>query len=288
MKRILTIQDISCLGKCSITIALPVLSAMGVETVILPTALLSNHTLFPEYTKLDLSGQMLPIADMWKRNGVHFDAIYTGYLGTPELIDETARVIDMFRDENTLVFIDPVMGDNGKLYRGFSEDYASRNRKLCGTADLIMPNITEACLMTGAKYRETYDESYLRELCIRLCETGAKMTVLTGASLLEGKTGVYGMDSRTGEIFFYQNDKVGAMFHGTGDLFSSTVIGEIMHGKDWKDAMKIAASRALADLISDEDLNENYIIPAAFDPRVKDSVAKAVYEAAKESGVARI
>ena len=248
MKRILTIQDISCLGKCSITIALPVLSAMGIETVILPTALLSNHTLFPEYTKLDLGEQMLPAASLWKKYGARFDAIYTGYLGTMDEIEKAASVIDLFREDDTLVFVDPVMGDNGKLYRGFSDEYAVWNAKLCAKADIVVPNITEACLMTGIAYRESYDESYLKDLSFRLCETGAKMAVITGASLSEGKTGVYGMDARTGKTFQYQNDKVSVSYHGTGDLFASTAVGALIRGRSVCDAMKLAADHT-ADTI---------------------------------------
>ena len=241
MKRILTIQDISCLGKCSITIALPVLSAMGIETVILPTALLSNHTLFPEYTKMDLEEQMMPSALMWKKNGVRFDAIYTGYLGSVREIEKTAAIIDLFREEDTLVFVDPVMGDNGKLYRGFSDDYAAQNTLLCAKADIVVPNITEACLMTGVSYRESYDESYLNELCRRLCGMGAGMAVITGASLTAGRTGVYGMDARTGKTFTYQNDKISTSYHGTGDLFASTAVGALLRGFPVGRAMKIDA-----------------------------------------------
>ena len=248
MKRILTIQDISCLGKCSITIALPVLSAMGIETVILPTALLSNHTLFPEYTKLDLEEQMMPSALMWKKNGVHFDAIYTGYLGSAREIEKTAAIIDLFREKDTLVFVDPVMGDNGKLYRGFADDYAARNTLLCSKADIVVPNITEACLLTGVSYRESYDERYLNELCSRLCGSGAKMAVITGASLTDGRTGVYGMDARTGKTFVYQNDKISTSYHGTGDLFASTAVGALLRGFSVSEAMRTAADHT-ADTI---------------------------------------
>ncbi|MBQ7681345.1 MAG: phosphomethylpyrimidine kinase, partial [Oscillibacter sp.] len=139
MKRILTIQDISCLGKCSITIALPVLSAMGVETVILPTAVLSTHTMFKNFTVKDLTDQLLPIANHWKSEHVHFDAIYTGYLGSAEEIDIAKRVFDMFRDEDTLLFVDPVMGDNGKLYPAFDMAYAALNAGLCKGTDIIVP-----------------------------------------------------------------------------------------------------------------------------------------------------
>ena len=241
MKRILTIQDISCVGKCSITIALPVLSAMGIETAILPTALLSTHTMFPEYTKIDLEEQLIPIAEMWQKNDVKFDAIYTGYLGSIGEIEKTIAIIDRFREKDTVVFTDPVMGDHGKLYRGFSPDYAEQNMKLCAKADLIVPNITEACLMTGTEYRTSYGEDYLYELVSQLCEMGAKKVVITGASLSEGKTGVYGLDAASGETFAYQNEKVSASYHGTGDLFSSVAAGAMVRGIDVRSAMKIAA-----------------------------------------------
>ena len=242
MKRILTIQDISCLGKCSITIALPVISALGTETVILPTAVLSNHTLFKSFTVKDLADQIEPICEKWVEEGVEFDAIYTGYLGTIEQIDMMKELFKTFkRGDDTIVFVDPVMADNGKLYPAFDMDYAMKNAELCACADIIVPNITEASIMTGMEYKEEYDESYIKEMLERLTKLGAQISVLTGVSLSEGKTGVMGYDKKNDEIYCYQNDKIGAMFHGTGDLFSSTVIGEIMKGKSWKDAMRIAA-----------------------------------------------
>ena len=241
MKRVLTIQDISCLGKCSLTIALPVISALGAETVILPTAVLSTHTMFKNFTCKDLSDQIGPIAAHWKSEGVAFDAIYTGYLGTVEQIDQIKELFHNFRGENTMIIVDPVMADNGKLYPAFDMDYVKKNAQLCGEADIIVPNITEAALMTGMEYREEYDEAYLKEMLARLNELGAGISVLTGVSLEKGKTGVMGYERRTGEYYVYQNRRIDAAYHGTGDLFSSTCVGEIMRGKDWRDAMRIAA-----------------------------------------------
>ena len=240
MKRILTIQDISCLGKCSITIALPVLSAMGVETVILPTAVLSTHTMFKNFTVKDLTDQLLPIANHWKSEHVHFDAIYTGYLGSAEEIDIAKRVFDMFRDEDTLLFVDPVMGDNGKLYPAFDMAYAALNAGLCKGTDIIVPNITEACLMTGTEYREVYDREYVVSLLGKLSGLGAKVSVLTGVSLSAGKTGVMGLDS-SGALFEYQNERVDAAYHGTGDLFSSVCVGAVLRGRTLQEAVQIAA-----------------------------------------------
>ena len=241
MKRILTIQDISCLGKCSITVALPVISAMGVETVILPTAVLSTHTMFKNFTVKDLTDQLIPITDHWKSEGVKFDAIYTGYLGSAEEIEIAKRIFDEFGTEDNTIFVDPVMADNGKLYPAFDEAYAAQNATLCGKADVIVPNITEACFMTGMDYREQYDEGYIRELLQKLSALGAKLTVVTGVSLSAGKTGVMGCDSRTGEYFTYQNDRVEASYHGTGDIFSSVCVGALMRGIPMAEAMKIAA-----------------------------------------------
>ena len=241
MKRILTIQDISCFGKCSLTVALPLLSAMGIETAILPTAVLSTHTLFKGFTCRDLSDQLKPITEHWKREGITFDAIYTGYLGTEEEIDTVVGIIESFRNENTLVFVDPAMGDNGKLYPAFDEHYARKNADLCAVADIADPNITEAAFLTGLPYRENYTEEYVRELLLAIAGLGVKTPILTGVSLSEGKTGAMGYDSKEKVFFHYQNDRVPAAYHGTGDIFSSVLAGASVLGIDRTEALKIAA-----------------------------------------------
>lgn len=241
MKRILTIQDISCFGKCSLTVALPILSAMGIETVILPTAVLSTHTLFKDFTCRDLSDQLRPITGHWKKEGITFDAIYTGYLGTEEEIDTVIDIIDEFRNENTLVFVDPAMGDNGKLYPAFNEHYAKKNADLCAVADIADPNITEAAYLTGLPYKESYDEGYVKELLLALADIGTKTPILTGVSLSGGKTGAMGYDSESREFFQYQNDRIPAAYHGTGDIFSSVLAGAFVLGSDRTVALKIAA-----------------------------------------------
>ncbi len=241
MKRVLTVQDISCLGKCSLTIALPVLSVLGSETVILPTAVLSTHTMFKGFTCKDLSDQIEPIKQHWLKEGITFDAIYTGYLGSIAQIDQMKELFRAFRREGMFVFVDPVMADNGRLYAAFNMAYAEKNKELCAEADIIVPNITEAALMTGMDYRETYDESYIRELLSGLRELGAKLSVITGVSLEKGKIGAMGIDRETGETWCYQNRRIDASYHGTGDLFASTFVGELLRGKDWKNAMRIAA-----------------------------------------------
>ncbi len=241
MKRVLSIQDISCLGKCSQTVALPLISAMGVETVMLPTALLSTHTMFKNFTVLDLSDQIVPITDHWKSEGIRFDAIYTGYLGTEEEIDVVMKLIEDFRTPETVVFVDPAMGDNGKLYPAFNEAYAKKNAYLCGIADVIVLNITEAAFMTGMEYKEKYDEAYVKELIQKLTKLGAKISVLTGVSLKEGQTGVMGYDAKKDSWFSYQNEKIARSYHGTGDIFSSVSIGGLMNDLSLKEAFRIAA-----------------------------------------------
>ena len=241
MKRVLTIQDISCLGKCSITIALPLISAMGVETVILPTAVLSTHTMFQNFTVTDLTNALMPIVEHWKKEKVHFDAIYTGYLGSAEEIEIVKTIFRELKSDDTMIFIDPVMADHGKLYPAFDEAYAKLNATLCGEADIIVPNITEACFMTGMEYQETYDEAYILEMLEKLSALGARHSVLTGVSLSEGKTGVYGYDAKEKTHFIYQNDQVDARYHGTGDVFSSVSVGALMRSLPMKEAFAIAA-----------------------------------------------
>ena len=241
MKRIVTIQDISCVGKCSLTVALPIISAMGIETAILPTAVLSTHTMFQNFTCKDLTDQIKPIKSHWEQEHIDFDAVYTGYLGSFEQIDLMKELFDEFKTENNLLFVDPAMADNGKLYPAFDEAFAKHMATLCAKADIIVPNITEAAFMTGMEYRSEYDESYVKEMLERLCALGAKISVLTGVSFEDSKTGVMGYDKENDEYYYYSHDKLPVSFHGTGDIFSSTCVGAMMNGFTWKEAVKIAA-----------------------------------------------
>ena len=242
MKRIVTIQDISCFGKCSLTVALPLISAMGVEAVILPTAVLSTHTGgFKNFTFRDLSEDIPKITNHWKEENIDFDAIYTGYLGSFEQIDQMKAFIDN-RSDGTLAFVDPAMADNGKLYTGFTPEFAKHMGTLCAKADIIVPNLTEASFMLDIPYVESgYDRAYIEDVLKKLADLGAKCAVLTGVELEEGKTGFAMYDSESGEFSYYQNDKIDAKFHGTGDIFSSVAIGGVMRGKSLYDALKLAA-----------------------------------------------
>ncbi|MBR4720786.1 MAG: pyridoxamine kinase [Clostridia bacterium] len=242
MKRIVTIQDISCFGKCSLTVALPIISAMGVEAAILPTAVLSTHTGgFKNFTFRDLSEDITKIFDHWDSENIEFDAIYTGYLGSFEQIDLMKAFIDK-KKGNSLAFVDPAMADNGKLYTGFTPEFANHMLTLCQKADIIVPNITEASFMLDVPYMEEgYDKKYVEDILKKFADMGIKMPVLTGVSLEPDKLGVAMYDSGKDEFFYYFNDKIDAKFHGTGDIFSSVAIGGIMRGMDIKDALKLAA-----------------------------------------------
>ena len=240
MKRIVTIQDISCVGKCSLTVALPIISAIGVETAIIPTAVLSTHTMFKNFTCKDLDDQILPIARHWKSEGITFDAFYTGYLASPQQIDKVMTVITELKQEGNLVIIDPAMADNGKLYPAFGDDFPAEMAKLCATADVVLPNITEACLLTNTPYREAYGPAFVKEVVEKLAAMGAETVVLTGAAF-DGKYGVLVYQKSAKQYYFYEQQKIDAVFHGTGDIFSSTFTGLLVRGEPIENAVQLAA-----------------------------------------------
>lgn len=247
MKRIVSIQDISCLGKCSLTVALPIISAMGVEACVVPTAVLSTHTGgFKGFTFHDLTQEIAPIADHWQKEGISFDAIYTGYLGSFEQIELVSQFFDRFGGDGTLVYVDPAMADDGKLYAGFTPEFAKTMGKLCGKADVIVPNLTEASFMLGIDYvGDDYDEAYIRKILKDLTGLGCKTAVLTGVSLEPGKIGAMAYDSVTDTYSSYYNEKLPVHFHGTGDVFASACVGALMNGRDLAGALKIAVDYTL-------------------------------------------
>lgn len=239
-KRILTIQDISCLGQCSTTVALPILSACGHETCILPSAVLSTHTGgFKDVAIRDLTEDLPRIENHWCREGIAFDAIYTGYLGSIRQIDYVKHIFGSALGPGGKIAVDPAMADHGKLYTGFSMEYVEAMKGLCWLADVILPNITEACLLTGLPYRERYDPSYISDLVRGLRDIGAKTVVLTGVSYREDTTGVLvadGVDTR-----YLSHKRIPRSYHGTGDIFSSAFVGAWMQGNTLYDAAGIAA-----------------------------------------------
>ena len=215
MKRIVSIQDISCFGKCSLTAALPITSAMGIETCVIPTAVLSTHTGsgFEGYTYHDLTSDIPEIANHWKRLRLRLDAICTGYLGSFEQIKIVSDFFDSFTTEENLIIIDPVMGDKGKYYAGFDDNFAHEMRKLCRKADVILPNLTEAALLLDEKYvGEGYDEEYIKNLLVRLSALGSKIVVLTGVSFDDNSQGVMSYNRETGEFSSYFSDNIPGYF----------------------------------------------------------------------------
>ena len=244
-KRILTIQDISCVGQCSLTVALPILSGCGLETAILPSAVLSTHSVgFRDFTFRDLTEDIPAIEHHWQQEGIRFQAVYTGYLGS-------ARQIEMVQDicQNLLVpggkkIVDPAMADRGELYPVFDMDFVQEMKKLVGKGDIVLPNITEASLLTDTEYREEYDEEYICGLVDGIHRLGAGTVVLTGVSYDAQSTGV--LVSEQGKKTYYRHELLDRGCHGTGDVYASSFVGAYMHGKTVPEAARIAADYTLA------------------------------------------
>ncbi len=244
-KRILTIQDISCLGQCSLTVALPILSACGMETCVLPSAVLSTHTAgFTGYTFRDLTDDMPAICRHWVSEGISFDAFYTGYLGSTRQIDYVRDIMTACSRPGALRIIDPACADNGKLYPGFDDAFVASMRTLCADADYILPNITEASLLTGMEYAPTYDEPYIDALLSSLAGLCRGTIVLTGVGYTPETTGV--VVFRNGEKEYYCHEHLNAQCHGTGDVFAASFTGALLRGKRAIDAAAIAADYTVA------------------------------------------
>ncbi len=270
MKRVLTVQDISCVGKCSLTAAIPVISAMGIEVCPLPTAILSNHTAFSSFSFLDLTDKIPEILNEWKKQGFHFDAIYTGYLGSIKQIDLVHKILDEFAQNDTLVVIDPCMADNGKLYTGFSQDFVNQMAKLCGRANVILPNMTEACFLVNQDYDIfTHTNESITKVMAKLLSLGAQQVILKGVEFSKEKIGVAYCSQKLFDNNFSTNEnnmedmniyfhhRYDENFHGTGDVFASAVTGALVLKKDIKDAVKIACD-FVQESIECTLLNPNY------------------------------
>lgn len=252
--KVLTIQDISCVGQCSLTVALPILSAAGVETCILPSAVLSTHTAgFKGFTVRDLTDDMPAIAAHWKKEGIAFDAVYTGYLGSSRQIGYVQDIFRTLRKPGAKTFVDPAMADNGKLYGAFDPAYVEAMKPLCFGADFILPNLTEACLLTGVPYRETYDAAFITDLTDRLHAAGAGTVVLTGVSYQPETTGV--LVSEQGRAQYYKHKRIERVCHGTGDVYASVFVGMFLQGHSAFDAARLAADftvKCIENTVGDE------------------------------------
>ncbi len=263
-KKVLTVQDISCVGQCSLTVALPIISACGAETCVLPSAVLSTHTGgFTGFTFRDLTEDMPAIAAHWQKENITFDAIYTGYLGSTQQIDYVRDLFVTVLKEGGRKVVDPAMADNGKLYVGFDMAFVEAMKGLCGTADILLPNLTEACLLTDMPYREEYDRPYIEEIVTKLHALGCPTVVFTGASFAVGKTGV--LVSENGDMHYYEHDKRTNSCHGTGDIYASAFVGALVRGKTAIEAARIAADYTVACIDCTAQL-DNHWYGAAFEP----------------------
>lgn len=251
-KRILTIQDISCVGQCSLTVALPILSAAGLETAILPSAVLSNHTGgFSGWTFTDLTEDIPKIRERWEKENIDFSAVYTGYLGSAKQIDYVKDIVKSRLTAGGKFIADPAMADNGKLYAGFDQAFVEAMKRLVFSADIILPNITEAALLTDSEYKETYDSSYTDELTDKLLERGAKTIVFTGISYKPETTGVLIVEN--GNKRYYEHRRIAGGCHGTGDVYASAFVGALENDFTAYEAAKIAADYTLECIEKTQD-----------------------------------
>ena len=237
MKRVLSVQDLSCVGKCSLTVALPILSAMGCACSVLPTAILSTHTAFDAPHRHMLTEDILPICRHWQTAGVSFDAITVGYLADPRQAEQVSLLLDAL---NTFTVIDPVLGDHGKLYSGITEAHAAAVKQLCQKADVLLPNLTEAAFLTDTPYQASGDARYYGALGEKLLDLGARQVILTGVSLSQDQTGFLAI-SKDSDPFIYQVPRLDRQLHGTGDMFCAVFTGGLLSGKPLNDAAALAA-----------------------------------------------
>ncbi len=249
MKRILTIQDISCVGKCSLTVALPIISAQGIETCILPTALLSTHTGFKNFTFRDLTDEFDAITQVWHKENITFDGIYTGFLGSFSQLELIEKIFNEFNGSAPLILVDPCMGDNGRLYHGFDEKFVAKMRELCTKAHVITPNITEASFMCGMPFLGSdYTQDYVLELLEGLASFGARKIVLKGIRYKQNECGIIAYDAKTKEKVEYFHEFLPFHTSGTGDIFASVLFGSLINGESMQNAIKKAANFVLSSI----------------------------------------
>lgn len=252
LKRVAAIHDISGFGKCSLTVALPIISAAGIETSVIPTAVLSTHTGgFTGFTYRDLTEDIMPIVDHWKTLDIEFDGIYTGFLGSFEQVRLIEETIDKLKSEKTLVVVDPVMADNGELYAIFPKEFPKEMAKLCAKADLLIPNLTEASLLLEEPYMAegTYTQTDIESLLKRLANLCDGDVVLTGISFEPSKIGAAVYDKKSGSAEYAFTQKVDGYYHGTGDVFASTVISGVLNGFTLAQSAQIAVDFTAAAIV---------------------------------------
>lgn len=273
-KRILAIHDISCVGRCSLTVALPIISSVGIECSVLPTAVLSTHTGgFQGFTYRDLTEDITPIDEHWKTLGIKMDAVYTGFLGSFEQIDLVSKVIDDMSAEDCTVYVDPVMADKGKLYTIFGPDFPAGMRKLCEKADVIIPNLTELTLMLEEPYVEgPYTQEYIDGILERSRVFGADRIVITGVSFEEGMIGAVYMDYNDGSTGSCMRPEIPGYFHGTGDVFGSALVSACESGLSLGDAVDCAVEYTVQSIISTHEAGDDIKYGVRFEEHIFDLI----------------
>lgn len=255
--KILTIQDISCYGQCSITVALPIVSAFGIETAILPSAVLSTHTAgFTDFTVRDLTEDLPEIRKHWEKEGIFFDAIYTGFIASIEQLDYIKDIIDSRLKPDGLVFVDPAMADHGEFYNGFDQEFADKMGELCKLGDYVLPNTTEACYILHKPWKAEFTREEMLEMANELSEFTKRYVILKGDTHEDGKLGMIVLDKEDSTCEVVYNDKVDYVSHGTGDVFASAYVGSTMIGKTPTQAAKVAGEftkRAIEKTVGDEN-----------------------------------
>lgn len=240
-KRVAAIHDISGIGKCSLTAAIPIISAAGIEAAAMPTAVLSTHTgNIKGFTYRDLTDDLNPVAEHWKSLGITFDGIYSGFLGSTEQVDIVCSFIEEFKNDNTVVIVDPAMADCGRMYTTFDKNFVNEMILLCKKADIIVPNLTEAAFLLGEEYAEPpYSKEYIEGIVARLLKLGPSMVVLTGVSFKDDEIGC-AVCEKGGETFYAFSEKYPGVYYGTGDIFASALTGAYLKNKSIYESAQIA------------------------------------------------
>ncbi len=270
LKNCAVVNDLSGFGRCALNVTIPVMSAIGIRVLPAPTAVLSNHTGFEDYYFSDLTAGMEKYFSAWERHALLFDGIYTGFIGSEEQVDIISEFIKKNRKEKTMLFVDPVMGDDGALYPTYTEGLVRRMRDLIREADIITPNLTEACFLADCDYSEMKcaDEEKLFSLALHLTQLGAGCAVITGI-YHENRVSNIICDSASGEVFSHSSPCVAGQFCGTGDLFASIVFGEVLKGKSIKKAVRIATEFICRAAKLSAELGVSQTDGIAFEPILK-------------------
>ncbi|MBE6564644.1 MAG: pyridoxamine kinase [Ruminococcaceae bacterium] len=272
-KQIIAVNDISCIGRCSLTVALPVLSAAGIHTALLPTSLLSTHTGgFTGFTFLDLTEEMKRVLAHWETLSLSFDAVYSGYLGSADQVEIVEQVM---RDYPGYLFVDPVMGDCGRYYTGFSDPFAKKMLSLCRKAHGIVPNVTEACMMLGEPYREPpFEQDYIDSILQKLAGETKADIVMTGVSFDKESVGCACLDRKSGKTDFIMRKTVEGYYHGTGDVFASSLLAALLNDIPLKDSAEIATDFTVASLSRTHAYGDDTRYGVAFEQEISSLLSR--------------